>query len=243
MSLRWLLSITPDQVLAWLLLYKYQLLFPVLVFEGPITTVIAGFLASLGTLSFAFTYVLAVVADLVGDTLYYAVGRYGIQRRVDRWAGYLWISPQQIDRLKGQFGRHAGKTLLTAKMTHGVGGLVLVSAGAAGIPYPTFLWFNALGTLPKSLALLLVGYYFGYEYHAINAYLESIALITIGVVLIASLVACIYYYCRRSERTAWPCHGRPGRHDRTSGQQEPRAGPSALRRRTAETTDRKPGAA
>ncbi len=63
-----------------------------------------------------------------------------------------------------------------------------------------FLWFNLLGTLPKSLALLLVGFYFGRAYRSINAYLNAVALITLAVVILGGLGVLIYGIGRRKKR-------------------------------------------
>jgi membrane protein DedA with SNARE-associated domain len=170
-----------------LIQYKYLLLFPVLVFEGPIITVIAGFLVSLGDLDFLRTYTLAVTADLLGDSLYYAVGRLGAHRVVGRWGKYLGVTWGQVEKVKRHFDRHVGTSLVLGKLTHGVGGLILLAAGVAEVPYGVFLWFNLLGTLPKSLLFLLVGYYFGHGYQKINAYLNAVALASVAAVLLAGL--------------------------------------------------------
>ncbi len=180
------------QVLPWLMQERYLLLFPIVVVEGPIATILAGFLVSLGYLNFPLAYGLAVTADLLGDTLYYLVGRFGANRVVDRWGKYLGTSWDQIEKLKRHFERHVGKTLPLVKLTHGAGGLILLAAGAAEVPYPLFLWFNLIGTLPKSLLLLLVGFYFGHAYRSINAYLNAVALSTLAVVVLGGLG--VYFY-------------------------------------------------
>jgi len=187
-----LLSLPLPRVLPWLIQYKYLLLFPVLVVEGPIITVIAGFLVSLGDLDFLRTYVLAVTADLLGDTLYYTAGRFGAHRFVGRWGKYLGVTWCQIERFKRHFERRVGTSLLLGKLTHGVGGLILLAAGVAEVPYGDFLWFNLLGTLPKSLLFLLVGFYFGHGYQRINTYLNVLALITVPAVLLAGLGFLLY---------------------------------------------------
>jgi membrane protein DedA with SNARE-associated domain len=48
------------QVIGWLVHYKYVVLFPIMVVEGPIITVLAGFLASLGSLNLLAAYSIVV---------------------------------------------------------------------------------------------------------------------------------------------------------------------------------------
>jgi membrane protein DedA with SNARE-associated domain len=185
-------SLPLGKVVAWLIHYRYLVLFPIMVAEGPIITIIAGLLVSLGYLDLTATYLLAVTADLVGDTLYYCAGRIGTNRFLERWTTRMPDARGQIEKLKGHFDRHVGTTLLMGKLTHGVGGLILLTAGAVRIPFAAFFWFNLLGTLPKSLLLLLVGYYFGHSYRTIGSYLDAVALISTSVVFLAGAVFVIY---------------------------------------------------
>jgi membrane protein DedA with SNARE-associated domain len=185
-------SLPLEPLVPWLIQYRYLFLFPILVVEGPIITIIAGFLVSLGYLDFTATYLLAVTADLVGDTLYYVAGRIGTNCFLDRWTTRLRNVWDQIEGLRSHFERHVGKTLLMGKLTHGAGGLILLTAGAVRIPFAAFFWFNLLGTLPKSLLLLLLGYYFGHSYRRIGMYLDEIALITTSLVLLAGVAFLVY---------------------------------------------------
>lgn len=94
----------------------------------------------------------------------------------------------EVEKLKVFFHRHIGKTLLLGKTTQAIEGAFLVAADAVNVPYRTFLFFNTIGTLPKSLILLLYGYYFGKEYARVSDILDYIGLATIvlfvGVFLI-----------------------------------------------------------
>jgi len=185
-------SLPLGEIVGWLIRYRYVLLFPIMVAEGPIITVIAGLLVSLGHLDFTPKYALAVTADLVGDTLYYLAGRIGTHRLLERRTRRLPDVRDRIEKLRVRFDRHVGATLLMGKLTHGVGGLILLTAGVVRIPYAAFFWFNLLGTLPKSLFLLLVGYYFGHSYHVISAYLDALALIAVSLAACAGIVFFLY---------------------------------------------------
>lgn len=66
-----------QQIISLLTAYKYFFLFPIVVVEGPIITVIAGFLSSLGYLNIIIAYLVVVAGDIVGDSAYYAIGFYG----------------------------------------------------------------------------------------------------------------------------------------------------------------------
>ena len=159
-----------------LAVYGYAALLPLTTIEGPAVTVFAGFLAAQGLFNVAGVYAVAVLGDLIGDVLYYAVGRWASGRwtaqppahrpiadRQGRWAARLH---RRVSVLGPQIRTRAGAMLLFGKLTHSAGFAVLLAAGAARVDLPRFLAFNLLGTLPKVLVLVLLGYWFGRLYAA-----------------------------------------------------------------------------
>lgn len=183
--------LTPLHITTWVLDYRYAILFPLIVIEGPITMIIAGYLSSLGFLSLVVTYIIAVVGDLAGDSAYYAIGRWGSMGFIDRYGKYIGLSRAGVAKLEQRFERQGGKILLAGKATHVIGGAFLVAAGLVKMPYGQFLWFNFLATLVKALGLILIGYYFGAAIDLINHGLSvaGLAMIAIGLVTVGWLLA------------------------------------------------------
>ncbi len=166
-----------------LISYRYLIFLPLSVFEGPVVTVVAGFLSSLGIFNIVLVYILAVIGDIIGDLLYYCIGILGRKRLKSR-GKFLWISQDQVEKFSSYFKNNSKKVLLFGKWTHAPGLGVLISAGIAGIPIKEFFWINLLGTLPKVLVFLIIGYYFGYAYAKINGYFNYFFLILLGISLI-----------------------------------------------------------
>jgi len=183
-----------QQIILLLTAYKYLFLFPIAVIEGPIITVIAGFLSSLGILNIFIAYAIVVAGDIVGDSMHYAFGYYGGQGFVKRWGRFLGITSERVEQLEKHFEKHAGKTLIIGKLSQVVGAVVLVAAGIARVPFRKFIWYNFIATLPKSLILLLIGYYSGESYVKISSYLDYTA---IGTVVAAVIFIVIYFMMRR----------------------------------------------
>lgn len=95
------LSVT--ELINLLLQYKYLIIFPIVMFEGPITTIVAGFLSSLGYFNFWFTYLLVATADLASDALYYALGRWGRKSFVEKLGHYVGITISRIEKMVWRF--------------------------------------------------------------------------------------------------------------------------------------------
>ena len=176
---------------------KYGLLFLITVVEGPLIMMAAGYAASLGFVSFPLAYGLVVAADLVGDSIFYSIGYWGRDNGFGRLAHWVKIPPATAERMKSLFHHHYGKTLLLAKITHAAGMPFLVGAGLARIDYWRFILFNFIATLPKALAFLAIGYYFGATAATIERYLKFGTWITLALMalfFIAYLGIGRYYY-------------------------------------------------
>lgn len=185
------------QIVQWLLVYKYFIFFPITVIEGPIATVIAGFLVSTGKLEFLIVYLVALAGDLVGDVMYYGIGKLG-KKRFARKGTLLGINRERMHALESHFDNHNGKTLIIGKLTHAIGAPILVAAGVAETPMASFLWFNFLGTMPKILFFELIGYYFGKSYELIGRSIDLISGVAFVLAILAIAVA--YYYHRRKKK-------------------------------------------
>lgn len=177
--------ISIDNILGLLLHFEYLVLFPAVVVEGPIVTIISGFLSSLGYLNIFFVFPVVVLADLTGDILWYSMGRWGREVFIEKWGRYVGITLARVEKLEEHFNKHMGKALFLGKLSHGLGGIFLVAAGISKIPIGKFIWFNFLATLPKTLVLLIIGYYFGEAFIQLNRYINyvAIAFASMGILL------------------------------------------------------------
>ncbi|MDP2691246.1 MAG: DedA family protein [bacterium] len=188
------LMVTPDNVIELLTTYKYHLLFPWAVVEGPIISVIGGFLWSLGIFDPFKTYFLLVIADLIGDTFYYSVGRFGGRPFIRRWGRYLGVTEERLLKTEVHFQHHAGKTLAIGK-TQPWGMLVLVTSGLSKMSYFRFILLNFAVTIFKSILLMLLGYYFGKSYTLISRYFGLYG--KISVILTALLMIAYFLFIKR----------------------------------------------
>ncbi len=187
-----------DAALHLLQAHGLVLVFLLAMVEGPIVTVLAAYLARLGNMDIVAVFVVVVLADLVGDAVLYVVGRYGHGWLPQRWRARLGLDKKRQDMLDDHFRQSGGRTLLIGKLTHSAGMLVLLAAGASRMRFGPFLLYNLLGTLPKSLFFLLIGYTLGYAYTAIDSYIFRASLTILVLILLAGL----YWLLRRRGQRA-----------------------------------------
>lgn len=175
---------TVDTVLNTLQTHGLLLLFPLAILEGPIVTVIAAYVARLGYLNIVAVYIVVVVADLVGDAVFYAVGRASHGAVLVRWGPRLGLTDKRLAVFKEHFRVHGGRTVLVGKLTHSAGLAILLAAGAFHLPFPKFMWFNFLGTVPKSLFFVIVGYTLGAAYTQIDSYIFRVSAVLFVLALL-----------------------------------------------------------
>ena len=147
----------------FLIAHGSALILPLSVIEGPVVSVLTGFLSAQGYFDWYWALCLLVCGDLVGDAIYYWLGRTG-GGPIAGFGRWLGVRGGVTSDLQRRLRANAGKMLCIGKWTHSLGCVVLVGSGMLRLPLPRFLLVNLLATIPKSAVL------FGFGYFA-NAYL------------------------------------------------------------------------
>ena len=169
--------------------YGYWIAIPIMIIEGPVITVIMGFLSSLGVFNLSTVIGLGVIADLISDTFYYWSGRHGGELVLKKLKIPHHFSPQKdIENLKAKFEAHPKKIIFFSKILPGVTNTTYVLAGVARLGYRKVMQIGVFGGLIWTTGLALFGYYFGR--HAIN--LERI-IVKIGAMVFV-LILCYMFY-------------------------------------------------
>jgi len=168
--------------------YGLWLIFLLAVIEGPIVTVIAAYVVALGKLDLYAVYAVLVASDLVGDMIYYAVGRSGQSWMPARWRRRIGLTDERMASLSEHFAGHGGKTLVIGKLTHSAGVFILIGAGASKMAVGRFLLFNLIGTLPKTLFFMAIGYSMGFAYQQIDSYIFRASLVVFVLMAVAALI-------------------------------------------------------
>lgn len=176
------------QIISWLINYKYLILFPLTIVEGPIVMVIAGLLSSLGALDLLITFGVVIAGDLTGDIIYYSIGRWGRENFINRWGKYIGLNIKRVKEMELQFKKRGKLLLIWGKISHVFGAIILVSAGISKIKFKDFVLFNFIASLPKTTILLLIGFYFGQAYVRINKYFDYTVIIMFSLGAAAIIV-------------------------------------------------------
>ena len=159
------------------------------VFTTPVV-VGAGLLAASGKLSLALVILITVVATLIGDWVWFELGR----RRGNTVVGLLCrisLSREScVERTKKFSKKHSDRSLLYTKFVPGVSHISPPLAGMSGISLARFMAFNFAGTLLWASALAISGWASmrPLESARIATYVLAVLPVLIFVLVIANLI-------------------------------------------------------
>ena len=139
--------------------YKYQAIFPIAVLEGPIITIISGFLISRGVLSVWGAFLVVFLGDAISDSVFYFIGRGG--KKYIHKLKFLRITEERVARVEAQYERSPWKTMIIAKVSYGLGIPFMLATGLSKMSTERFLFFMGVLNAIRSIVLLSIGYYFG----------------------------------------------------------------------------------
>src|ERR1700756_3763050 len=173
--------------------YGYVVLFVVVGAEslgiplpGETAVVTAAAWAALGHLSIYGVVATAVAAAIMGDNGGYWIGGTGGVAVVRRHWRVLYLNQADLERARRFFERHGAKTVFFGRFIALLRTWTAVLAGAARMPYGTFMLYNALGAACWASVVGALGYVFGRNLPRLEHYIGQASLA--GVLLVALVV-------------------------------------------------------
>ena len=156
------------------------------------TALLAGAaMAHFGRLSLPWVVVTAVGGAVLGDNLGFFVGRRYGRALVERFGSRLGLTRARLRQFDRFFERHGGRTVFIARFVTGLRVFGALLAGASGLPWPTFIFYNAAGAIAWSTAIAIAGYSLAYSWETLERWIGRsgrIALAVVGVVVVISVV-------------------------------------------------------
>jgi membrane-associated protein len=156
------------------------------VLPGETAVVIGGVLASRGRLSLATLAAVVVLAAVAGPIVGYDIGR----RMGDRLFAVrpLRRMPGGVQRARSVLRDRGGLAVLLGRFVAFVRAVMPAAAGAARMPYRTFLFYNVVGGVIWGVGYCLLGYAAGSAYSAIESRVGAGLAIAVAALVLAGLV-------------------------------------------------------
>lgn len=187
-----------DLISELILQYRYWILVPLAIFEGPIIAFLAGTFVALGYLNIFLTFFILFLGDNVPDVIYYLFGRYGERKRlIRRYATKIGIDEEHFDIIRRLWDKHPAKMMLFTKVAYGLSTPLLISAGIVGMPLRLFARYAVLLGVVQYGTLFVLGYYFSSSLRLVSDTVKVIQMAVAGFVVV---VASYYFFARYMRR-------------------------------------------
>jgi membrane protein DedA with SNARE-associated domain len=171
--------------------WNYVLLAVLIVWQGPIATLLGGAAASAGFLRPGLVFLVGVLGNLTADIVWYSVGRKGnVERLFEN--GRFGGQRNRFARLKFGMRQNATKILLLAKLSAGFAVLALVTAGITRLRWRKWFPVVFIGETIWTGTLVLIGYY---ATEAMKQIQQGLHLVLAGTTFVA-IIAIIWFIPR-----------------------------------------------
>jgi membrane-associated protein len=169
----------------------YPLIFALIAIEtmgipvpGETALITAAIVASRGRLQIETVIAVAAVAAILGDNIGFAIGRK-LGRRVLTAPGPLLHHRRRVIAVgEPFFDRHGPKAVFLGRWVTGLRITAAWMAGVTRMPWPTFLFWNALGGIAWATSIALLAYFVG---HSAEKFIHIAGLGGAVVVVLAGL--------------------------------------------------------
>ena len=125
-------------------------------------------LAQFGRLSLGWVIATAVAGAILGDNFGFFIGRHGGRVLAERYGPRLGLNDRRLAEFDRFFAVHGARTVFIARFITGLRVVGAVLAGASGLRWLTFLFYNATGAIVWSIAVAVVGYLLAYSWDTLE---------------------------------------------------------------------------
>jgi membrane protein DedA with SNARE-associated domain len=166
---------------------------------GETVTLLGGYAAGSGQLNVLGVMGAAAGGAVLGDNIGYWVGRrlgWGLILKVGRWLGQ---SPAQLEKLRDQFLRHAGKSVLLGRFVAVLRVVAGPMAGAVGMPYPKFLLCNVVGATLWATTMVSLAW-LGGRWIPVERMVKGVVEFGLGALVLVALIVLLPRLLSRFEQ-------------------------------------------
>ncbi|PEA55473.1 hypothetical protein CON64_08810 [Bacillus pseudomycoides] len=128
----------------------------------------AGYLVSLGNISFLGAVIFGTIGGVIAQIFIYWIGRYGGRPVLERYGKYIFIQKKHIDHAETWFNRYGTGVIFTARFIPVVRHAISIPAGIAKMSHVRFVTLTTLAVIPWSTLFVYLGWKLGEKWQNIN---------------------------------------------------------------------------
>src|ERR687885_1220748 len=150
----------------------------------------AGYLVSLGKMSFLGAVAAGVLGNLAGSWIAYFIGLWGGRQLWVRYGRFLGVRAHHLALAEKWFEKYGELTVFVSRCLPAVRTFISFPAGTARMNFAKFTFYTFIGCVPWVFVLTYLGYYLGENWERVGSYLHYLeyALALVLLVLIIYLL-------------------------------------------------------
>jgi membrane protein DedA with SNARE-associated domain len=166
---------------------------------GETITLVGGFLAGSGELSYWGVLGSAIAGAVIGDSCGYFLGAYGGWKLMTRLGSLFRIQEAQLENIRDQFSRNAAKAVFLGRFIALLRIFAGPLAGIAKMPYSKFLVYNFAGATVWAIVMVSLAFFIG-QVIPLEQLIRWVAQFGIGalILVVAAIAAPIWLESRRT---------------------------------------------
>jgi membrane protein DedA with SNARE-associated domain len=152
----------------------------------------AGYLVSLGQISFFGAVAAGVLGNVVGSWIAYFIGRWGGRELWLRYGRFVGVRAHHLALAEKWFDRYGEFTVFVSRCLPVVRTFISFPAGTARMNFAKFTFYTFAGCIPWVFALTYFGYLLGENWNRVGSYLHYLDYL----VALALLAGAVYLFLR-----------------------------------------------
>ena len=187
-----------DHLTELIVQYRYLILIPLSIIEGPVVAFVAGTLASLGYFNIYVLLLFFFARDMIMDAFYYALGYYGGRTATaQKLLRKIGVREDHLDDIRKLWEKNAGKTMFLGKLSYGIASSFIALAGTVHMPLKKFFGWGAVVAIVQFWGLIFLGYFFGESFGSIENVINGIHYVILGITIVGILYYILTRYMRK----------------------------------------------
>ncbi|MHB0976494.1 MAG: DedA family protein [Candidatus Aquicultorales bacterium] len=161
--------------------------------------IVLSFFAGRGLLEIWLVIPIAILGDIAGDSLGYAIGYFGGRPLVERYGRYVRITKERLDATEDFFKDAGWRTVFAGQFFSVTRATVPLVAGTSRMPYWTFLSADALAATILITGVSLAAFFFAQNLETVFRVVRDIR-VAGAIVVIGIIAFYVYNYYRSTGR-------------------------------------------
>lgn len=159
--------------------YGYLAIFIGSIFEGETIVFLGGLLAHQGNFYFPLVVILAFLGAIIGDILWFLLGRYQGTKMINR---FKWIR-EKTEKSLVYVENNSRNLSFTMRFVYGLKSIIPFILGTTKMSIKTFIFFNMIGAFLWTVLVTSFGFLFGGVIESIFGHLRQHQIMFVVIVV------------------------------------------------------------